>query len=154
MITPDSMKAELTEWNSGQGVELDTWVGCVGRFSLAVGYASVFWPEIVEFNGFILLKGFSAPAILELTEREDYSPRSVEWVNNHLHIADIQYVGCEDISRDKVVALGNTLREMWEAKLRWQFPDKPCTVKFYQPDDIDDLVQYQISFWQTKHDHA
>ena len=78
----------------------------------------------------------------------------MEWTNNHLHIADIQYVGCDDISRDKVVALGNTLKEMWEAKLKWQFPDKPCRVEFYQPDDIDDLVQYQISFWQTKHDYA
>lgn len=154
MNTPDSMKAELAEWNSGEGVTLETWVGCMGRFSLAVGYASVFWPEFVEFEDLILSQGFSEDTIRNMMNRADYNPHSAEWMNNHLHILDIQYVGCEDVSRDKLVALGTTLKEMWEAKLKWQFPERPCKVEFYQPDDIDDLSQYQISFWQEKHVHT
>ena len=68
---------------------------------------------------------------------------------NHRHIADIHHAYCEDISRDKVVLLGNALKEMYELKLKWQFPDRAFTVDFYQPEDPDDLQQYQVSFWQS-----
>lgn len=70
---------------------------------------------------------------------------------NHLHIADIHHYGCEDLTRDKVMILGNILKEIYSAKLAWQFPDKPCFVEFYPPDDENDLTGYQISFWQKKH---
>ena len=77
---------------------------------------------------------------------------SVEWVSNHLHIADIQSHGCEDISEDKIVFLGRALKEIWEAKLRWQFPDRPCEVEFYEPEDRTNLIEFQLSFWQKKHE--
>jgi len=48
--------------------------------------------------------------------------------------------------------LGNKLKEIYEAKLQWQFPDKPCVVSFYEPDDDDDLIEYQITFWQKAHE--
>jgi hypothetical protein len=40
---PESMKSELAAWNNGAGIAIEPWVGCAGNFSLAVGYASVFW---------------------------------------------------------------------------------------------------------------
>jgi methyl coenzyme M reductase subunit C len=67
---------------------------------------------------------------------------------NHLHIADIHYVGCDDLSKDKVVVLGNVLKEIYEAKLKVRFPDRPCVVEFRVPKDEEDLSGYQISFWQ------
>lgn len=154
MDTPESMKSELAEWNAGAGIDLDSWIGCIGRFLFAVGYASVFWPEFEEFEGYILRQGFSESSVRAFEKCNDSTPRSVEWAMNHLHIADIQHHGCEDISKDKIILLGNTLKEMWQAKLAWKFPDKPCVVEFYQPEDADDLMQYQISFWQEKHGHA
>ena len=69
-----------------------------------------------------------------------------------MHIADIQHAGCDDISKDKLIILGETLAEIWQAKLNMLFPHKPCIVKFYKPEDEDDLIDYQISFWQKKHD--
>ncbi len=71
---------------------------------------------------------------------------------NHLHIADIQRWGCGDKSKDKLLVLGNVLKEIYEAKLQWQFPDRPCTVEFFIPDDPDDLMEYQLSFWQKCHE--
>jgi hypothetical protein len=70
---------------------------------------------------------------------------------NHLHIADIQYYGCEDASRDKLLLLGNVLKEIYQAKLLWQLPDRPCSVELYIPDDEEDLLEYQLSFWQNCH---
>jgi hypothetical protein len=67
---------------------------------------------------------------------------------NHLHIADIQHYGCEDLSKDKVVLLGSKLKEIYEARLQWQFRHRPCVVSFHQPDDSDDLEAYEVTFWQ------
>ena len=153
MDTPVSMKAELDAWNNGNGIDLESWICCEGNFSLAVGYASVFWPEFTLFDGYILRKGFSQDALRGF-EQNGRNRQSVEWVMNHLHIADIQHGGCNDISKDKLLVLGNVLKEIYEAKLRWEFPDRPCTVEFFIPEDTDDLIEYQVSLWQKCHETA
>ena len=152
METPESMKSELAAWNNGAGIEIESWIGCEGNFSLAVGYVSVFWPEFILFDGYILRNGFSEASLQGFAQRQGTNRRSVEWLMNHLHIADIQYYGCKDASKDKLLLLGNVLKEIYEAKLLWQFPDNPCSVEFYIPEDEDDLMEYQLSFWQKCHE--
>ena len=152
MNIPESMEAELTAWNDGQGIDLESWVSCAGNFSLAVGYLSIFWPEFIGFEGYILRGGFSEDSLRGFEASCAGGGKSVEAVMNHLHIADVQRYGCEDLSKDKVILLGSKLKEIYEAKLQWQFPDKPCTVSFYEPDDADDLEAYEITFWQKAHE--
>ena len=50
---------------------------------------------------------------------------------------------------DKLLALGKVLKEMHEARLQWQFPDRPCTVTLSIPEDAHDLGGYQLTFWQN-----
>ena len=149
MDIPSTMKDELGAWNNGAGIDLKSWVGCEGRFALAIGYAAIFWPELVEFEGYILHKGFSEESLRGFERQNGSSRRSVEWVMNHLHLEDIQHLGCADISQDKLILLGNVLKEIYQAKLKWQFPNRPCTVELYLPQD-NDFSQYQLSFWQTE----
>jgi hypothetical protein len=52
MEIPESMKSEFAAWNNGGGIDLKGGVNCEGRFSLAVGYASIFWPQFVEFEAY------------------------------------------------------------------------------------------------------
>lgn len=66
---------------------------------------------------------------------------------NHMHLVDMHCVG-KDVTRDKIVVLGSKLKEVYEAKLKWQFPERSCVVEFYIPQDIEALGEYQISFWQ------
>lgn len=158
MKIPESMKEELGAWNDGKGIDLDSWISCAGNFSLAVGYASIFCPKFVEFEDYI----FQAESICDQTIKnirgfeagEESTPKSVEWVINHLHIADLQYDGCEDSSVDKIVVVGKSLKEIYEAKLNYLFPSRPCVVEFYQPGDPGDLQDYQLSFWQKKNDQS
>ena len=150
MDTPESMQAELAAWNNGAGIDLESWIGCEGRFSLAVGYASIFWPAFTLIEGYILPQGVSEGS-LRSWERNGRSRQSIECVMNHVHIADIHY-GCGDISIDKLLVIGNVLKEIYEAKLHWQFPDRPCSVELIIPDDPDDLTSYQLSFWQKCHE--
>ena len=146
------MKAQLGAWNNGKGIELESWVACEGSFSLAVGYATIFWPCFVEYKGYILREGFSKNALEGFEAQTQGNRQAVEAVMNHLHIADIQHFGCEDLTRDKIIYLGNVLKAIYEAKLEHHFSDSPCTVMFDLPDDEDDLQAYEISFWQKKHE--
>ncbi|MDR1935499.1 MAG: hypothetical protein LBS49_07955, partial [Candidatus Accumulibacter sp.] len=122
------------------------------NFSLAIGYAAIFWPEFTRHEGYILRKGFNEESLKGFERQEGASRKNTEWIMNHLHIEDIQYLGCPDMTRDKVLVIGHILKEIHEAKLKWQFPDDPCRVEFYISDDQNDLTQYQISFWQQRHD--
>jgi hypothetical protein len=152
MDLPESIKKELAPWNDGAGIDLESWIGCEGRFALAVGYSSIFWPELVEFEGYVLRKGFTEAALRGFEKQKGSTRKSVERVMNHLHIADIQHGGCADISEDKLIYLGHILREIYEAKLKLQFPDRPCIVEFYAPRKADELMEYQITFWQKAHE--
>jgi hypothetical protein len=73
MEIPESMKSELAAWNNGAGIDLESWTGCEGRFALAVGYAAIFWPEFVEFEGYTV-----GPSIIALIART-YRRRGFSW---------------------------------------------------------------------------
>ena len=148
MDIPESMRDKLAAWNNGKGIDIESWVGCEGNFRLACGYASIFWPEFVEHEGYVLRKGFSLDSLRSWEEHCSGNRESIEAVMNHLHIADIQHYGCEDISKDKIVLLGNTLREIYEAKLRWQFPGREFVVSFPEPENEEDLIAFELTFFQ------
>lgn len=150
MNAPESMKAALAAWNNGEGIDLESWVGCVGNYGLAIGYLSVFWPELIEFEGYILRAGFAESSLRGFEESCSGDRAAVETMMNHLHIADIQHVGCADLSKDKVILLGNKLKEIYEARLQWQFPGRSFVVSFYQPEDPEDLEAYEVTFWQEE----
>jgi hypothetical protein len=152
MDLPESIKKELAPWNNAAGTDLESWIGCEGRFGLAVGYSSIFWPEFVEFEGYVLRKGFSESSLRGFEKQEGFTRKDVERLMNHLHIADIQHVGCADVSEDKLIYLGRVLREIYEVKLKFQFPGRPCMVQFYTPPKADELIEYQITFWQKTRD--
>jgi hypothetical protein len=151
MDTPESMKSELAAWNNGAGIDLQTWVECLGTYSLAVGYTTIFWPEFVEFEGYLLKDGFSVEALRGFERQQGSTRKSIEWVMNHFHLADL-HCGATDLSKDKVVQLGTVLKEIYELKLKNRFANRPCTVEFYIPDDPEVLGDYQLSFWQKEHE--
>jgi len=148
MDIPVSMKAELAAWNNGAGIDLESWIGCEGRFALAVGYTTVFWPTFVEIGGYVVRSSVSEDSIKSWASSEGATRQSVEAMVNHEHLADFQYLGCPDCSADKLLVLGNVLKEIYEAKLAYQFPGRKFCVSLYEPQDPNDLRAYEITFWQ------
>jgi hypothetical protein len=144
---PESMRAELSSWNDGAGIDLESWICHMGSFALAVGYTTVFWPKFVAFEGYILRLGFSEASLRGFETQKGSTPQSVQWVMNHLHIADIQSYGAPDASPDKLLQLGKTLAEIYRVKLAAEFPKIACEVRFDVPEDPDDIDGYQLSFW-------
>ncbi|MEM6383810.1 MAG: hypothetical protein AAF739_14150 [Pseudomonadota bacterium] len=146
------MAAELGAWNNGAGVSLEVWAECVGNYKLAVGYAAVLWPEFEAVGRYIVHEGTTKENIEGFESQPGSTPKGVEWVLNHRHLADIHIHDDDNVSADKLLFLGNIVKEMWAAKLQFQFPDRPCKVEFFVPEDPEELVDYQLSFWQSDWD--
>jgi len=148
MDTPESMKSELSAWNNGKGISLEDWIGCIGNSKLAVGYLTIFWPKFLKFEDYILREGFSENSLRGFEKQCNGDRRAIEAVMNHLHISDIHY-GCEDFTLDKILILGSVLKEIYEVKLKQEFPDRSFEVSFLQPEDPENIDDFEISFWQT-----
>lgn len=41
---------ETREWNEGRGIDLESWIGCVGSFEHAIAYGEIFWPDFAEHD--------------------------------------------------------------------------------------------------------
>jgi hypothetical protein len=71
---------------------------------------------------------------------------AVEAVMNHVHITDIH---CNaEATEAQVRYLGRILKEIWEVKLRHDFPDTGFQVDFNDEPGVV-LDEYELTFWQT-----
>lgn len=139
---------ELKDWNNGAGIDPETWVGCEGNFRLAVAYSLIFWPRFVEHDGMIF-RGTEVDVgvVAAWMGNCNGNRQSVEATANHIHIADLHHVGSPDLSLERIVFLGNVLKEIYATKLAAEFPDRKFVVDFYQPAD-QKLQDYQLTFYQ------
>ena len=144
----DKLIPELKDWNNGKGIDPESWVGCSGNYRLAVGYSLVFWPEFVRFEQYVLREGFSEEALRGFEKQHNNDHRSIEAVMNHIHLNSIQHLGCEDASEERLIYLGRVLKQIYEAKLKSQFPEQSFTVLFEDSADRA-LSDYKITFFQT-----
>jgi hypothetical protein len=145
----DQLIPEMRDWNDGAGISVQTWIECSGTFKLAIGYSTLFWPEFVEFERYVLRAGFSVESLRGFERQCGGDRLRIEGLMNHLHLADIQHQGCEDISRERVVYLGRVLSEIYRVKLAWQFPSKRFKVHF---DDTpaENITDYVLTFVQIE----
>lgn len=148
MIAFKKLIPELAEWNNGKGIDVDSWIECSGNFQLAVGYTTLFWPRFVEFEGYVLREGFSMTSFRGFQSQCE-SRRDLEAVMNHLHIADIHYHDLSNCTTEHALYLGRVLREIYEAKLTWQFPTRRFDVVFDES-NRGDVMCYEVSFYQSE----
>jgi len=146
----DALIPELKQWNGGDGIDPESWVGCEGNFQLASAYSLIFWPTFTEYDGMVF-RGEVDPTHIEAWLKScSGDKRSVEATVNHLHILDLHHAQCADASVERIVYLGNVLKEIYALKLAAQFPNRQFTVELYEPPNKE-LREYQLLFYQ-RHD--
>jgi hypothetical protein len=139
---------ELKDWNNGKGIDIESWIGCIGDFQKAIGYSAMFWPEFKEVNGCVVNANASEKIINDWIKKSPENPKAVEPVMNHLHIADLHYEDRENVSVKALAYLGNVLKEIYQCKLQRDFPDKTFVVEFTKPEDENDIIGYEMTFYQ------
>lgn len=141
---------ELKDWNNGKGIDVQAWIECVGSFQKAIGYSTMFWPEFVEIEGCIVRAGVPEENVRRWLKQCDGNPRCAEATINHVHLDGLHHIGCEDMSPERVAYLGRVLREIYDCKLRRDFPDKRFVVTLDEPDNKADVENYILTFYQEE----
>jgi hypothetical protein len=151
----DVLIPELKDWNNGKGIDPEAWIGCQGSFQLAIGYSLIFWPKFIEHKD-LVLRTSDTLFQYNLEKVDQYilnrGKNGCEALYNHLHIAHIQSGGCPDTSTERIIYLGNILKEIYTTKLKQQFSERDFKIKFYEPEDKQPS-EYQLIFYQSKYAH-
>jgi hypothetical protein len=143
---------ELKAWDAHNGGEIspESWASCMGNYSLAIAYATVFWPQFVEIDGMIFREGITESEVRAWSSSTHNNKKTVEATINHLHILDIQHPGAWlEASEAQVRFLGETLRSAWAAKLSIDYPERKFVVALIDGSPTD-LREYQVVFYQTE----
>lgn len=149
-LPPEPIASELGTWNNGNGADVEVLAQYEGSYRLSVSYSALLWPKFTVIGPYILREGASAEGVTHWEDSIPDDPRGVEAVMNHIHLTDYFMHVDEGLSREVIDFLTQQLCEIHEAKLLWQFPDRPCRVIRITPDDPEELDNYQITFWQKK----
>ena len=140
---------ELKDWNDGKGIDIQGWIGFIGNFQEAIGYSVIFWPTFVEIEGCTVREGIPRDNVLLWLKHFKGDRERVEAMVNHLHIEDLHYDGCKDSSPERLSYLGRLLEEIYDCKLKRDFPNKTFNVVFDEPENKEDLHGYILTFYQS-----
>lgn len=139
---------ELSEWNEGRGIDVESWINALGNFEHAIAYGRLFWPEFTEHDDCI----FWAPLDVENYERwMNYTKgdkTAIEKVKNHVHIVDFFSIA-PGPTKVQMIYFGRFLKELWECKLQRDFPGRSIVVDFFEPDG-ENPYDYEITFYQNR----
>jgi hypothetical protein len=141
---------ELDGWNNGVGIDIDSWIGCVGNYEHFIGYGHLLWPDFIEHDDCVFFAHrFTEDNYRAFMQQTKGDKRAVECVMNHKHILDIFCGADPKPNREIVLYTGRLLKEIWQAKLNRDFPEREITVSFPE-DNQDDLLDYEVSFFQER----
>ena len=141
--------AELPQWNNGEGIDLPGFIGCVGRYDHAIGYATIFWPDFVIYEDCICVAPPDPVNFRTWLSRFKGNRTETEKMINHLHIADL-FVNSEYPPTGRILHhMGKLLQDMWGCRLRRDFPERQISVQFFEDDAAGLTDGYIITVWQT-----
>jgi hypothetical protein len=140
---------ELKQWDDGKGIDAKSWIGCVGNFQKMIGYSTVFWPTFTEVDGFVVEKNVTHDHVLQWLDACKGDRHRAQKVINHIDLWTLHHHGCEDVSPERLAYLGPVLREIYEQKLKRDFPERTFVVEYIEPDDTEDIDGYCVTFYEV-----
>ncbi len=130
MLDPSELEAIRDFGEAPRPLTFWDFLGVRGNFELAAAFSTLFWPELVEVNGCVLLKEqLSRTDLTEWTEKLEGDRAGIEAMVNHVHMYDL-FPNVELNVSDRVLLhLAQTLRLCWLAAAREQFPERNIDVE-------------------------
>ena len=126
-------------WRNGSAIE-------------AIMYSTLFWPEVTETLGFVLLKDRidteEAKTRLSKAISKTMDLSEVEESFNLVEIPSDLFSRLEDTTDEQVEHLAGCLVEMWRTKLQVAYPSRELVVRVLSPDETGGEVG--ITFCQKR----
>jgi hypothetical protein len=139
---------DFRQWRAANGEDfgLLNYLYHVGNQELAIAFAALFWPDLVEHDGGVFLAaGFSAEVYAQWRVRLGDDPAAIERMMNHRHVGDL-LPGADDVGGKNEWYLGQTIAQMWDCRLARRFPDRHFVVTCERDEDAVEVV---VTFHQA-----
>lgn len=152
----NSLITDLDEWESHNRCKIgpDGWLAGMGSFNLAVAFSYLFHPEFIVHDDCVFIAPFSEQSEKNYNSFKalaEHDKSKTEVTINHIHLMDLFPACDEKPTREQILYLGRTLKDMWKLKLNRDFPKRDFIVSF--PEDYtEDLFEYEITFWQKRNE--
>lgn len=129
---------ELGRWNNGQGISPDNWIGIEGRADHALAFCTLLWPEIVEFEGYVLRGPLDIERLRAWEHRGDLSRQQIETAMNaylldEVFPQDMADAALKSAQCDRLLTI---MADMLEAKLTRDFPERVFSAFRLSGDDF------------------
>jgi hypothetical protein len=153
MKEDEKLIPDLQNWRNRNSANfsISDWTSIEGNIKLAIGYSYLFWPDFIEYDDCVFLKdAFSVENFKEWTKTEYVVHfAQIESVINHIHILDLFTSEKQDeITYEQIKYLGNKIREIYNIKLKSDFPNRKFEVLFNGDEQLENLLDYELTFFQ------
>jgi len=156
MNEEENLIPDLKNWKrqDGKTFSIDDWIISEGNVSFAIGYSYLFWPDFIEYEDCVIIKKHFDAGNFESWKQsgsvKDYS--QIEKVLNHIHILDLFGTDKkkDEVNYEQIKFLGNKICEIFNTKLKVQFPDRDFVFIFNGNDILDAFNEYELTFYQEK----
>ncbi|MBB4823293.1 hypothetical protein HNO89_000513 [Sporosarcina luteola] len=127
---------EFKEANDGD-VSWWSYVNMKADLNTALGFAKFFYPDIVEVEGYFLLKDKFSARNLSLWKTDcQHQKAEVEKMMNLYQVRDFFHLNAEDENvEDQIAALGKVLQTFWTLSFASRFPDRAISVPLWEESD-------------------
>lgn len=118
----DSVMAQLADFDAwsrsgpqGAEISLIDYVGFVATPDLLFGFASLFWPDLIVYQGLRFLASGFSPALYEQWRGKGLDSREIQRVMNHVHVSTL--FQNQQISDETAVEAARILATIWSRTL-------------------------------------
>lgn len=126
------------EWRDGFEEPPGLWDYAVhrGGLTMALAFASLFWPDLVEVDGSVFIaEQYDATVYADWRTRLGDQPDAIERVMNHVHLSDLFHPASEDVPPEELDRLAGMMAETWRVALARQFPERDGHVVLESEED-------------------
>lgn len=136
----DAISNEFMEWKNANPTTFNWWsyLNLKADLPMALGFAKLYYPEIVEVDGCFLLRDLFSEERYEGWKEECNGDKTgiekmmnLYWLYDFFH-RNTKDDGCID---EQLIAFGNVLSLFWNMSFKERFPDKRIVVKVFAEAD-------------------
>ncbi|MGH7624992.1 MAG: hypothetical protein ACREOJ_06725 [Gemmatimonadaceae bacterium] len=130
---------------------LQNYIESRGSLELAVAFAKLYWPDLVEYRDCILrADGFSADLFETWWQRTDGNRTEIECVLNMLHVREVVPSDTALLPDSVIRYLGRTIAEMWHTKAQLLFPGRRVIARFEDTAEEDTNSEPTVLLFQQR----
>jgi hypothetical protein len=96
-----------------------------GGMTLAIAFASLFWPKLIEVDGCVLLaERYDPETFRQWRDKLGDKREAIERTVNHIHLWDLFDPESDEVPDEQVRVLATTIAHTWRCALNQQFPGR------------------------------